>query len=60
MTTDNVIKFVGGTGSPYTQKMLALMRYRQIPYSVIWGSQPIIAPKSGWSHPSRHSCQLSF
>ncbi len=28
---------VGGTASPYTQKMVALLRYRQVPYAVTWG-----------------------
>ena len=31
------IKLVGGIGSPYTRKMVALLRYRHIPYKVIWG-----------------------
>ena len=33
-----VIDILGVPASPYTRKMLALMRYRQIPYRVIWGS----------------------
>ena len=37
MTTEGLIKVVGGTGSPYTQKIVALLRYRRIPYAIIWG-----------------------
>jgi glutathione S-transferase len=32
----NPVEFMGAPGSPYTRKMLALMRYRQIPYRVHW------------------------
>ena len=31
------IKVFGNSGSPYTQKILALLRYRNIPYTVSWG-----------------------
>ena len=34
----NLIDVLGVPASPYTRKMLALMRYRQIPYRAIWGS----------------------
>jgi hypothetical protein len=34
----NVIDVLGMPASPYTRKILALMRYRQIPYRAIWGS----------------------
>ena len=31
------LQIFGATASPYTQKMLALMRYRRIPYDIHWG-----------------------
>ena len=31
------IKVFGNSGSPYTQKILSLLRYRNIPYTISWG-----------------------
>ncbi len=31
------VKLAGATASPYTQKMLALLRYRRVRYAITWG-----------------------
>ena len=31
------LQIFGSTPSPYTQKILSLLRYRRIPYDVHWG-----------------------
>ncbi|NCN84247.1 MAG: glutathione S-transferase [Sphingomonadales bacterium] len=38
------LELMGAPGSPYTRKMLALLRYRHIPYNIIWGG-PMGAPE---------------
>ena len=32
------ITLIGATPSPYTHKMIGLLRYRQIPYRIKWGT----------------------
>ena len=31
------LEIFGATPSPYTQKMLSLLRYKRIPYNIHWG-----------------------
>ncbi len=43
MTGSTVLRFMGAPGSPYTRKMLALLRFRRIPYEfMIGGPDPAL------------------
>jgi glutathione S-transferase len=49
METTNRLELLGAPGSPYTRKMIALLRYRHIPHAIIWGGHQ--SPPHGYPVP---------
>ena len=51
MTETENIQLIGQVGSPYTRKMLSLLRYRRIPHKMIWGQPELVLPTLGLEMP---------
>ena len=50
MSLPNPIKLIGANGSPYTRKMLSFLRYKRIPYTMIWSDVDTYFSKAKFSH----------
>ena len=51
MSIPNPLELIGATASPYTRKMVALLRYRRIPYAITWGDPASVLASRGINPP---------
>jgi glutathione S-transferase len=51
MSQSNPITLIGAPPSPYTRKMIAIMRYRQIAYRIMWAEPGAILDRMGIAKP---------
>lgn len=51
MPSKKPIQLIGAPPSPYTRKMASLLRYRRIPYQLIWGEPAQLLPAMGLETP---------